>query len=61
MNLEKSAEISMDWPTTRLEGNRLFFADISGKLEAMKSNSHRMFVSSDAIDVEACQIDKSGV
>ncbi|PMD43573.1 hypothetical protein L207DRAFT_300392 [Hyaloscypha variabilis F] len=60
MNLEKSAEISMDWPTTRLEGNRLFFADISGKLEAMKSNSHRMFVSSDAIDVEACQIDKSG-
>jgi hypothetical protein len=61
MDPEKAVEILEDWPITRLEGDKLFFDDISGKMETMKTNSQRMFVASDSIDLEACLIDKFGV
>jgi hypothetical protein len=51
----------VDWPTKKEHGRNPFFEDIAGTAETLKANAQRMFITTDAIDVEACIVRPSGM
>jgi hypothetical protein len=50
----------VSWPTRKESGLNHFFDDIAGTAETFKANAQRMFITTDAIDIETCIVNSSG-
>jgi hypothetical protein len=60
MSEERQQGNDAQWPTTRLDGNTIFFDDLWGKRQIIVENSERMFEGSESIRIEACMINEFG-